>query len=463
MALQAENLTTCCRTCTEGSLEMFDVYATYNSLVIAEVLCTCTAVKIEKDDSLPQQICIKCYKQLTMFVDYKAQAELADSKLRASLSSGKLEVSVKEEQDSFENYPCDEDYSFDYTDETESEVKQEYCRTQAEETEKKKSKNFSCHVCSEVFRKLIHLRNHIRTEHPGERIKSEFTCKVCGKSFKHHNRLLRHNLIHDTKQKQFPCVLCPESFRRMSLLTSHLIIEHNQIGDMKPGAICDIGVNENQEIKKEEPDIFLCDVCSCTFDSAHSLAAHKKKHTKPGRVLACSICGKVFKKTSHLKRHELTHDVNRPYKCCLCKKAFVKESDLLSHLDKHKGISSGPFRCAICSKEFTHKSALTTHIKIHTGDRPYLCPTCGKRFDSSNNLKQHIRRHNGEKPFECNLCPKRFISKGELKSHGVTHTGLRAWACDQCGAAFTKSTTLHKHRMRHLGVKPHPCDKCPMK
>ncbi|KAI8078167.1 uncharacterized protein B0P05DRAFT_439067, partial [Gilbertella persicaria] len=49
-----------------------------------------------------------------------------------------------------------------------------------------------------------------------------------------------------------------------------------------------------------------------------------------------------------------------------------------------------------CGKVFRRSEHLKRHIKsIHTREKPYECPydKCGKRFSRTDNLSQHIRIH----------------------------------------------------------------------
>lgn len=198
----------------------------------------------------------------------------------------------------------------------------------------------------------------------------------------------------DIEQQQlYTCTLCSQKFKYHTSYIKH-IEKHDP--------------SEENDIVYS--DLVPCDMCSERFRSQNSLAAHKRIHVLKGRILACKVCGKVFKKVSHLKRHELCHE-DRPFKCSECSRSFLTEALLLEHRDyKHKGIR--PFPCPICAKGFAHQAVLSNHIKIHMRERPYLCPTCGKRFESSTNLKQHISRHVGVRMFECDRCPKKFVTKG---------------------------------------------------
>ncbi|KAI8576521.1 hypothetical protein K450DRAFT_179162 [Umbelopsis ramanniana AG] len=72
-----------------------------------------------------------------------------------------------------------------------------------------------------------------------------------------------------------------------------------------------------------------------------------------------------------------------------------------SHPNVHT--SAKMFTCPLdgCGKVFKRSEHLKRHIRsIHTLEKPFECPyqTCTKRFSRSDNLNQHIRihRHNGK-------------------------------------------------------------------
>ena len=118
----------------------------------------------------------------------------------------------------------------------------------------------------------------------------------------------------------------------------------------------------------------------------------KDDKRKPGKNLEkthmCSVCGKTFFTSGHLRSHELTHN------------------------------NSKDFTCHSCGKKFLTKSYLNRHMKSHLNERNYKCKVCEKGFNTSTSLGYHFRLvHSGETNFHCTFCNKGFPLKIQLISH----------------------------------------------
>lgn len=156
--------------------------------------------------------------------------------------------------------------------------------------------------------------------------------------------------------------------------------------------------------------------------------------------------------------HQISHQVENPYKCADCGKSFSRSARLIRHRRIHTG--EKPYKCLDCGKSFRDSSNFITHRRIHTGEKPYQCSECGKRFNQSSSLIIHQRTHTGEKPYQCEECGKSFNNSSHFSAHRRIHTGERPHVCPDCGKSFSKSSDLRAHHRTHTGEKPYGCHDC---
>ncbi|XP_051911231.1 zinc finger protein 799-like isoform X2 [Hippocampus zosterae] len=235
------------------------------------------------------------------------------------------------------------------------------------------------------------------------------------------------------------------------------------------------------------------------------------------KALACETCGRTFTRTSDVRRHQLTHTGERPFRCSQCDRTFQHSWDLTKHqgkshaaavsfacsscrasfanlralTDHHKRRHSDggrlPRICSICSRGFASAGELLEHRKSHVLRR-YVCPQCGEGFDSlparalhrqahrtkrqfkcphcektytrRSDVKRHMSAHTGERPHQCGQCGKRFSLRFMLVKHLRVHTGERPFQCSHCAKRFTLASVLARHERMHTGEKPFLCSQC---
>ncbi|XP_015979059.2 zinc finger protein 75D isoform X2 [Rousettus aegyptiacus] len=157
---------------------------------------------------------------------------------------------------------------------------------------------------------------------------------------------------------------------------------------------------------------------TCKQELPKHMDLHRKGYVGE-KPFKCQECGKGFRVSSDLIKHQRIHTEEKPYKCQQCDKRFRWSSDLNKHLMAHQGIK--PYRCSWCGKSFSHNTNLHTHLRIHTGEKPFKCHECGKRFIQNSHLIKHQRTHTGEQPYSCSICRRNFSRRSSLLRHQKLH------------------------------------------
>ncbi|XP_068082244.1 zinc finger protein 300 isoform X2 [Anabrus simplex] len=208
----------------------------------------------------------------------------------------------------------------------------------------------------------------------------------------------------------------------------------------------------------------VCDICGRIFSRIYHLKRHRRIHkiqvetpSKEEIVFRCDLCGKILSCKSTLRAHQIVHSGEK-LTCHICGKRF-SQTGLHYHLKHvHGGVKN--HTCDICGRGFAVKPAMEDHRRTHTGERPYVCSTCGKSFKTRATLYIHNKTHTDVYPYSCSYCHKLFRNQHELVKHLVTHTGDRPHTCSVCGRGFRARNEMTRHRMLHSDDKPFVCSAC---
>ncbi|KAF6281577.1 zinc finger protein 672 [Rhinolophus ferrumequinum] len=169
-------------------------------------------------------------------------------------------------------------------------------------------------------------------------------------------------------------------------------------------------------------------------------------------------CGKNFRYSSVLLRHQRAHSSDRRFRCQDCGERCAGAAELRVHRCAHAGQTL--YICSDCGQSFRHSSRLDLHQSVHQWRRRSCsCRVCGRRFPHRAALLLHWRcSHSPERPRCCELCARTFrqsalrFHKAQAHPRGTTNTS--SLCCTHCPRAFCSRAGLWNHARMHLAHSP---------
>uniref|UniRef100_A0A8C4QXE7 Myc-associated zinc finger protein n=1 Tax=Eptatretus burgeri TaxID=7764 RepID=A0A8C4QXE7_EPTBU len=246
---------------------------------------------------------------------------------------------------------------------------------------------------------------------------------------------------------------------------------------------------------KTEPGVSMTSGTGTSAPTVTVPGTERKEKSRGPYV--CSYCGKEFRDSYHLRRHETRHTGVKMPTATRTKKEQPQMSAMIpvSTNGASQGVGVGqpipgpspgagsggagvgtntvntPCKpppkknhpCDVCGKAFRDIYHLNRHKLSHSDEKPFECPVCQQRFKRKDRMAFHVRSHEGNvaKPYVCDSCGKGFSRPDHLSNHvRQVHSTERPFKCQTCEAAFATKDRLRSHMGRHEEkVACHVCGK----
>nr|XP_055073021.1 zinc finger protein PLAG1 [Misgurnus anguillicaudatus] len=211
---------------------------------------------------------------------------------------------------------------------------------------------------------------------------------------------VRKRRVEGKMRKNFSCQLCEKSFNSLEKLKVH---SYSHTG--------------------ERPYRCTHNDCSKAFVSKYKLLRHMATHS-PEKTHKCSYCEKMFHRKDHLKNHLHTHDPNKEaFSCTECGKSYNTKLGFRRHQALHAA-HRGDLTCQVCLQPYPTTPLLLEHLRGHAGksattakEKRHQCEQCERRFYTRKDVRRHSVVHTGRKDFLCQYCAQRFGRKDHLTRH----------------------------------------------
>nr|XP_029734264.1 LOW QUALITY PROTEIN: transcription factor grauzone [Aedes albopictus] len=358
-------------------------------------------------------------------------------------------------------------------------------------TRKKIDLSLQCELCDDsirVFKRHEALQMHKLVKH-SEQLEKKFSCDLCDRAYAYDWQLSGHKSWHQKEALNICCNICNKHFYSGRTLNNHMQANH-------PESVTQDGTSNDGTSDRQRPPVapkgqplnvslafptpseevmnelirkfcpLICDKCGFLAETFFYLKQHFRQDHQNHVYALC--CDKKFFKKRLLYDHCLRHENPDVFRCELCQKSFTEKEGLERHNAwVHTPDSEKPYKCDICDAAFPKEYLLIPHMRYHLSmeQKHHVCDECGKAFGTENNLRQHQQTvHGPEYKLVCDICAKGFINKTLFDAHLLTHTEEGAASlkqqCPHCKRWLKNRSSFNRHKWRCMADGTVTCDVC---
>ncbi|KAM9305352.1 zinc finger protein 646 [Gastrophryne carolinensis] len=308
-----------------------------------------------------------------------------------------------------------------------------------------------------------------------------YSCKECGKSYRHGGSLVNHRKTHLVGN--FQCLACFRRYPNMAAYQNHLrhhpdckqqvsvsgheLKDSNLHNTLQPNSIWTIsppGISS-----PEHPDALALPrdfkPCIDTLSINNSCLDHSNTHVSSQVQKSRKIFRRRFLRKN--KRNEVVSSVPFIATSTPIKDMFEGTDKSVNIRDASSSISSDYNRSSQTEKlsnvppmeeditlekdrfpYLANSSPNREEVEIHFHQRPFHCEVCGRSYRHAGSLINHKQTHKTG-IFRCSVCQKRFFNLMAMKNHNRIHFELKRHTCLDCGKAFRLRKQLETHQRIH--------------